>query len=192
MTSLDELGHTPLPPYIHEPLEDADRYQTMYARPLGSAAAPTAGLHFTGDLFSICAVTACSSTPVPCTSAWTPSNRLKWTTYTSTRFTANGRVCRPTRHGASTRRNWPAGDWWQWVRRPCVRWKRALCDRRALPVRWQTISQRDAAGETSNMCPWKPVAAFEGPTDLFLAPGYRFRAVDTMLSPTFTCPDQAC
>jgi S-adenosylmethionine:tRNA ribosyltransferase-isomerase len=46
----------------------------------------------------------------------------------------------------------------------------------------QTISQRDATGETSNICPWKPVAAFEGATDLFIYPGYRFRAVDVMVT----------
>jgi S-adenosylmethionine:tRNA ribosyltransferase-isomerase len=44
---LDRLGEMPLPPYIHERLEDKNRYQTVYARELGSAAAPTAGLHFT-------------------------------------------------------------------------------------------------------------------------------------------------
>ena len=43
-------GEMPLPPYIHTPLENPDRYQTVYARILGSAAAPTAGLHFTPDL----------------------------------------------------------------------------------------------------------------------------------------------
>ena len=47
---LDELGEMPLPPYIHEKLEDKDRYQTVYAKNIGSAAAPTAGLHFTKDL----------------------------------------------------------------------------------------------------------------------------------------------
>ncbi|MCI8545267.1 MAG: tRNA preQ1(34) S-adenosylmethionine ribosyltransferase-isomerase QueA [Bacilli bacterium] len=47
---LDELGEMPLPPYIHEKLEEKDRYQTVYAKNLGSAAAPTAGLHFTEDL----------------------------------------------------------------------------------------------------------------------------------------------
>ncbi len=47
---LDELGQMPLPPYIHETLEDKDRYQTVYAKNIGSAAAPTAGLHFTNDL----------------------------------------------------------------------------------------------------------------------------------------------
>ena len=47
---LDKLGEMPLPPYIHEKLNDKDRYQTVYAKNLGSAAAPTAGLHFTPEL----------------------------------------------------------------------------------------------------------------------------------------------
>lgn len=47
---LDHLGETPLPPYITAPLEDKERYQTVYNRERGSAAAPTAGLHFTKEL----------------------------------------------------------------------------------------------------------------------------------------------
>ena len=47
---LDKLGEMPLPPYIHEKLKDKDRYQTVYAKLPGSAAAPTAGLHFTNEL----------------------------------------------------------------------------------------------------------------------------------------------
>lgn len=50
MEILDELGSMPLPPYIHEKLAEKDRYQTVYASVLGSAAAPTAGLHFTKEL----------------------------------------------------------------------------------------------------------------------------------------------
>lgn len=49
---LDKLGTMPLPPYIHEKLEDKDRYQTVYAKEVGSAAAPTAGLHFTEELLA--------------------------------------------------------------------------------------------------------------------------------------------
>lgn len=48
--ALDMLGEMPLPPYIHEKLADPERYQTVYAREVGSAAAPTAGLHFTPTL----------------------------------------------------------------------------------------------------------------------------------------------
>ena len=47
---LDSLGEMPLPPYIHEKLKDQSRYQTVYAKEVGSAAAPTAGLHFTNEL----------------------------------------------------------------------------------------------------------------------------------------------
>ncbi len=62
---LDKLGKMPLPPYIKEELQDRERYQTVYSRELGSAAAPTAGLHFTQELLeqirgkgvSVCYVT---------------------------------------------------------------------------------------------------------------------------------------
>ncbi|MBQ8902342.1 MAG: tRNA preQ1(34) S-adenosylmethionine ribosyltransferase-isomerase QueA [Bacilli bacterium] len=47
---IEEIGLMPLPPYIHESLEEQNRYQTVYAKYIGSAAAPTAGLHFTNDL----------------------------------------------------------------------------------------------------------------------------------------------
>lgn len=47
---LDDLGEMPLPPYIHEQLDNPDRYQTVFAKEIGSAAAPTAGLHFTEEL----------------------------------------------------------------------------------------------------------------------------------------------
>lgn len=56
MEILDKIGAMPLPPYIHEKLEDASRYQCVYAKDPGSAAAPTAGLHFTDELLErICA-----------------------------------------------------------------------------------------------------------------------------------------
>lgn len=50
---LERLGNVPLPPYIREKLEDPERYQTVYAKVRGSAAAPTAGLHFTEELFGL-------------------------------------------------------------------------------------------------------------------------------------------
>ncbi len=51
-TLLPRVGHVPLPPYIHTPLADPERYQTVYAEPEGSIAAPTAGLHFTRPLLA--------------------------------------------------------------------------------------------------------------------------------------------
>lgn len=48
---LEKLGEMPLPPYIHEKLKDGSRYQTVYAKEVGSAASPTAGLHFTEEIF---------------------------------------------------------------------------------------------------------------------------------------------
>ncbi len=50
MEILEALGEMPLPPYIKEKLDDPERYQTVYAKQVGSAAAPTAGLHWTKDL----------------------------------------------------------------------------------------------------------------------------------------------
>ena len=51
-TALDKIGQMPLPPYIKETLSDKERYQTVYSDPIGSAAAPTAGLHFTDELLT--------------------------------------------------------------------------------------------------------------------------------------------
>lgn len=53
LETLERLGRVPLPPYIHEELKDAERYQTVYSREIGSAAAPTAGLHFTNELLEL-------------------------------------------------------------------------------------------------------------------------------------------
>ena len=60
---LDRLGEMPLPPYIHEKLQDRERYQTVYAKTEGSAAAPTAGLHFTPELLD--SIRAMGVTVVP-------------------------------------------------------------------------------------------------------------------------------
>jgi S-adenosylmethionine:tRNA ribosyltransferase-isomerase len=180
--ALEELGHTPLPPYIHEPLEDAERYQTVYSRPLGSAAAPTAGLHFSGDLlfdlraqgvlFDTCTLHVGLDTFKPVEEAQVfdhviHSEWARLATETARRIN-EGKL---------------AGGRLVAVGTTAVRTLETGALRSAgITGSLRDISLRDARGETSNMCPWKPVAAFEGPTDLFLAPGYRFRAVDSMIT----------
>ncbi len=179
---LDNLGHTPLPPYIHETLDDAERYQTVYSRPPGSSAAPTAGLHFTGDLlmalrdkgvlFETVTLHVGLDTfkPVEADQVADHVIHSEWaslTTEAARRINdaklAGGRLIAVGTTAVRTLET-------------------AACRSAGILGTLQTISARDAAGETSNMCPWKPVAAFEGPTDLFIYPGYKFRAVDALIT----------
>lgn len=177
-----QVGHTPLPPYIHETTADPERYQTIYARPAGSAAAPTAGLHFTGDLLlqlremgvlfetvtlhvgldTFKPVTAEEVTEHVIHSEWarlTPetARRINEAKLAGGRIIAVGTTAVRVLETAALRSAGISGT-------------------------LQTISQRDATGETTNICPWRPTAAFEGPTDLFITPGYRFRAVDALIT----------
>jgi S-adenosylmethionine:tRNA ribosyltransferase-isomerase len=179
---LQKLGHIPLPPYIHEELNDAERYQTIYARSLGSAAAPTAGLHFTGDmlfdlrgegvLFDTVTLHVGLDTfkPVEVDNVFDhqihsekailspdTARRINEAKLAGGRLVAVGTTAVRTLETGALRSAGIVGS---------------LTD----------ISRRDASGETTDICPWKPVAAFEGPTDLFIAPGYRFRAVDRLIT----------
>ncbi len=179
---LDSIGHTPLPPYIHEQLDDAERYQTVYSRPTGSAAAPTAGLHFTGDLllalrdkgviFETVTLHVGLDTFKPIEaerveahtihSEWASlapesAKRINEAKLAGGRLIAVGTTSVRTLETGALRSAGITG-----------------------PL--QTISARDASGETSGFCPWKPVSAFTGATDLFIYPGYKYRAVDMMIT----------
>ncbi|MCL4263192.1 MAG: tRNA preQ1(34) S-adenosylmethionine ribosyltransferase-isomerase QueA [Anaerolineae bacterium] len=183
---LDELGHTPLPPYIHEPLADVERYQTIFAHPPGSAAAPTAGLHFTSDLLlamrnlgiilETVTLHVGLDTFQPVAAEYVVDHTIhsEWTSLTpetarriNEAKLAGGRIMAVGTTAVRTLET-------------------AACRSAGITGSLQTISQRDAgrgaAGETSNLCPWRPVMAFEGATDLFIYPGYRFRAVDMMIT----------
>lgn len=179
---LTQLGHTPLPPYIHERLNNPDRYQTIYAHPQGSAAAPTAGLHFTPDLLlslrekgvlfetvtlhvgldTFKPVTTNDITTHPIHSEWatlTPSaaQRINQAKLAGGRLIAIGTTSTRTLETAALRSAGITGS-------------------------LQTITQRDLARETGTFCPWKPLAAFAGSTDLYIYPGYNFRAVDALIT----------
>ncbi|MCP4415641.1 MAG: tRNA preQ1(34) S-adenosylmethionine ribosyltransferase-isomerase QueA [Chloroflexi bacterium] len=179
---LENIGHTPLPPYIHESLEDAERYQTIYSRPAGSAAAPTAGLHFTGDLllalrqigvvFETVTLHVGLDTFKPVTAEQVAQHTIhsEWASLSpqSAKQINEAKL---------------AGGRLIAVGTTSVRTLETAALRSAgIMGSLQTISQQDASGETSNLCPWKPVAAFTAPTDLFIYPGYKYRAVDSMIT----------
>jgi S-adenosylmethionine:tRNA ribosyltransferase-isomerase len=179
---LNELGDTPLPPYIREELRNGERYQTIYARPEGSAAAPTAGLHFTPDLMLqlrekgviIERVTLHIGldTFKPVESAEVSQHEIhsEWTrmSFDSARrinqaILAGGRVIA--------------------VGTTSVRVLESAALRSAeVTGPLAKISGRDALTLDMDYCPWRPVAAYEGRTDLFIYPGYRYRVVDAMVT----------
>jgi S-adenosylmethionine:tRNA ribosyltransferase-isomerase len=179
---LAELGRVPLPPYIHEPLADAERYQTIYARPPGSAAAPTAGLHLTADLilalrergvlFETVTLHVGLDTFRPVESERVADHAIhsEWASLSpegarriNEAKLAGGRIVA--------------------VGTTAMRVLETAALRSAgLNGTLAGISQSDADGVTTQICPWRPVAAFEGRTDLFIYPGYRFRAVDVLIT----------
>lgn len=181
-TWIDDLGYAPLPPYIHETLDDPERYQTVYARPVGSSAAPTAGLHFTPDLllalrdrgvlFETLTLHVGLDTFKPVMVEHVSDHVIhsEWARLSADAarrineaYLAGGRIVAV---GTTTARVLET----------------AALRSAGITGSLRDISARDAAGETTNLCPWKPVAAFEGSTDLFIHPGYRFRAVKALIT----------
>ena len=116
-----DAGEMPLPPYIRDRSSPAERYQTVYARPPGSAAAPTAGLHFTDELLASLESAGVSAPPLPCTSGSTRSGRWRASSSTSTGSTASGTRCRQrrARHWRTQAASWP------WARPRCGCWRPA-------------------------------------------------------------------
>lgn len=179
---LEDLGYMPLPPYIHSQLEDPARYQTVYARSPGSSAAPTAGLHFTPDLllalreqgtrFETVTLNVGLDTFQPI-SAETVSDHHIHSEWARISVEAAQRI----------NQSKLAGGRIVSVGTTSARILETAALRSAgISGSLQTISRRDASGETTNICPWRPVAAFEGHTDLYIHPGYRFRAVDALIT----------
>ncbi|HOU13255.1 MAG TPA: tRNA preQ1(34) S-adenosylmethionine ribosyltransferase-isomerase QueA [Anaerolineae bacterium] len=169
----DVLGVMPLPPYIHEPLRDPERYQTVYAHTLGSAAAPTAGLHFTPELLlslreqgvSLAFVTlhVGLDTFRPITEAVIEEHRI---------HTEWGSLSLPVA---------------EQINRAKVMGGRVIAVGTTSVRVLETAARRgllqtpDGASH-GDVCPWRPLAPFEGFTDLYITPGFRFRAVDAMIT----------
>lgn len=157
---LEQAGHMPLPPYIHTPLDDRERYQTVYSRQPGSAAAPTAGLHFTPRLMqgltnegihtAMLTLHVGLDTFAPVMEA-TPEEHLIHTEW-----------CQLGKHAAeSINQTWCVG-------------------KRIVAVGTTSVRTLEtAAGHSDGDV---LVSPYEGFTRLFILPGYRFKAVDAMIT----------
>ena len=172
------LGHTPLPPYIHSQIDDGERYQTIYARPVGSAAAPTAGLHFSADLllalrgmgvrFETVTLHVGLDTfkPVEEVDITDHTIHTEWMSLTadSARVINQAKLAgnRIFAVGTTSVRVLETAAW------------RSAGEFGSL----RTASQQQPPG----FCPWKPVVAHEGRTDLYIYPGYHFRVVDGLIT----------
>jgi S-adenosylmethionine:tRNA ribosyltransferase-isomerase len=181
---LDRLGETPLPPYITTPLQDPDRYQTIYARYDGSAAAPTAGLHFTGEMLV--------------TLQQQGIEIAYCTLHIGLDTFAPVHEENITEHRMHTERAILTADDTQRINRARLRGNRIVAVGTTAVRTLETAAIRSAAygseandpasvqhtlnNLNENLCPWRPVIAIEEDTDLYITPGYRFRAVDVMLT----------
>lgn len=175
-------GHTPLPPYIHEKLDDPERYQTIFARHEGSAAAPTAGLHFTPDLLFALREKGVLLEMVTLHVGLDTFKPVETETISEhVIHTEWARLSPETARRINETKL--AGGRLIAVGTTAMRVLETGALRSAgINGSLRSISLRDAQGETSSFCPWKPVSAFAGPTDLFIYPGYKFRAVDALIT----------
>lgn len=157
---LYELGQTPLPPYIHAPLANAERYQTVYSRQPGSVAAPTAGLHFTPRLIDQLKAQGVSfarvtlhiglDTFAPVTEDEAEQHRI------------HSEWCELDEEAAETiRRAREAGG-------------------RVVAV--GTTSVRTLESAAMHSAEDQVVAPFQGETSLYILPGYKFRLVDALIT----------
>lgn len=171
---LDEIGQMPLPPYINTPLLDTERYQTVFSKVAGSAAAPTAGLHFTpellvqlrqsGVIFAECTLEIGLGTFLPVRVDEIESHQI---------------------HGERARLS--AED-------ARIINEAKLRGSRVIAVGTTAVRTVETAGilseggdprhpaESVNACPWRPVIAFDDETHLFIYPGYRWRVVDGIIT----------
>jgi len=156
---LPQLGRVPLPPYIHTPLADAERYQTVYAQAPGSVAAPTAGLHFTSELLS-----QIEQKGVSC---------LFVTLHVGLDTFSPVREEDPLKHPIHKE----FGILTQKVATELSRAKRE--GRRVICVGTTTVRIAEEAAKASKPSLLQP---FEGWVSLFILPGYRFRVVDALIT----------
>ena len=168
---LDELGEMPLPPYIAHYTGDPERYQTIYSRPEGSAAAPTAGLHFTPELlinlraqgvdFDTVTLHIGLDTFKPIEAAQIEAHKIHTEWADLSPATAR-RINDGVLHGGRVV---------------------AVGTTAVRTLEWgATAAQGIDPWLEPEACPWKRVAAFSDDVRLYIRPGYRFRAVDALIT----------
>jgi S-adenosylmethionine:tRNA ribosyltransferase-isomerase len=171
---ITELGVVPLPPYIHEPLADPERYQTVYGQVEGSVAATTAGLHFTPELlvslrrvgvelaFVTLHIGLDTFRPVKEEEVEAHQIHSEW-------YELTAPVAQQVNQARlAGRRVFAAG----------TTSVRALESAARGGV---TVSDTDC-GPEGKACAWRTVQAYSGQTDLFIYPGYQFRVVEAMIT----------
>ena len=171
---LGDVGQMPLPPYIQNADADPERYQTVYSRHEGSAAAPTAGLHFTPELltalrdkgvkFAYCTLHIGLDTFQPVKVEHIENHKIH----------SERALLTPTDAKIINDAKLAGG------RIVAV----GTTSTRTLETAGILSAGGDPANPTAteNMCPWRPVIAFERDTNLFITPGYQWRIVDAMIT----------
>ena len=154
---LSRLGEVPLPPYIKRPLHDPSRYQTVYARVPGSAAAPTAGLHFTPELLDRIRAMGCRVEHITLDVGLGTFRPVREETVEAHKMHEEYFRVAPEQAEAMNRAR-EAGHRLYAVGTTVVR------------------TLETCADETGRIRP------MSGPTDLFIYPGYRFKAVDSLVT----------
>lgn len=157
---LERHGQMPLPPYIHTPLSNPERYQTVYAAQPGSAAAPTAGLHFTPELMDALRAKGVGFATV--------------TLHVGLDTFAPVTEDDPQEHVIHT-------EWCQLSAETAAQIEAArLAGGRVIAVGTTSVRTLESAACAAG--PGQSLGAYSGPTDLFILPGYPFRAVDAMIT----------
>ena len=156
-----EVGVVPLPPYIHRPLEDPERYQTVYARVDGSVAAPTAGLHFTQDLLSRLSAAGVETAFVTLHVGWGSFRPVQTED--------------PRDHGMRSEA-WELGpDAASAINRAKAEGRRVISvGTTAARLLEHSAALNEGAGQV--------VAAGSGDADLYILPGFGFRVIDGLLT----------
>jgi S-adenosylmethionine:tRNA ribosyltransferase-isomerase len=157
---LDRVGHVPLPPYITTQLDDPERYQTVYAETPGSAAAPTAGLHFTPELMQKLEANGIEFT--------------RLTLHVGLDTFAPVTEADPNQHKIHT-------EWCELSESTAEKINSAKNEGGRI-IAVGTTSVRTLETAAQNAKSGQVVLPYAGPTDLFILPGYRFRAVDALIT----------